>query len=56
MAFADADAGARHVESAHLKAAMEWMPDYVAGTPQIVHVEIPGATGWSETAELRPRG
>ncbi|MER5910315.1 putative quinol monooxygenase [Streptomyces sp. NPDC001982] len=54
-AFADGDAGAAHVQSAHFKAAMEWMPDYVAATPQIVNVEIPGATGWSEMAEVSPR-
>ncbi|MFR9673300.1 putative quinol monooxygenase [Streptomyces sp. TR02-1] len=54
-AFADADAGAAHVQSEHFRTAMSWMPDYVSGTPRIVNTEIPGATGWSEMAEVQPR-
>ena len=55
-AFADSDAGAAHVQSEHFKAATGWMPDVVASTPEIVHVEIPGASGWSEMGEVKPRG
>ncbi|MDX6227885.1 MAG: hypothetical protein QOI76_1275 [Frankiales bacterium] len=53
-AFADG-AGGAHVASDHFKAAMAWMPDVVASTPEIVNVEIPGATGWSAMAEVTPR-
>ena len=54
-AFADADAGAAHVQSDHFKTAMEWLPDVVASTPEIINVEIPGAQGWSHMAEMTPR-
>ena len=54
-AFADADAGAAHVGSEHFKAAMAWLPDKVSATPQIVNVEIPGASGWSSMGEVTPR-
>ena len=54
-AFADGEAGVRHVQSDHFRKAIGWMPDVVAGTPQIINVEIPGATGWSEMGEVRPR-
>ena len=53
-AFRDHEAGAAHVHSAHFAAAMAWMPDAVATTPEIIHVETPG-TGWSTMAELQPR-
>jgi quinol monooxygenase YgiN len=54
-AFADGDAGAAHVGSEHFATATGWMPDVVASTPQIVSIEIPGANGWSEMAEVKPR-
>jgi quinol monooxygenase YgiN len=54
-AFADGAAGATHVQSAHFRKAIGWMPDVVAGTPRIVNVEIPDATGWSEMREVTPR-
>jgi quinol monooxygenase YgiN len=54
-AFADGDAGAAHVASAHFKAAMDRLPDAVAEKPQIINVEIPGASGWSEMGEVTPR-
>ena len=50
-----ADAGAAHVQSDHFKTAMEWLPDVVASTPEIINVEIPGAQGWSHMAEVTPR-
>ncbi|MCS0603575.1 antibiotic biosynthesis monooxygenase [Streptomyces sp. LP11] len=53
-AFADADAGRKHVESAHFKTAMSWMPDVVASTPEIINTEVPG-TGWDRMGEVTPR-
>jgi quinol monooxygenase YgiN len=54
-AFADGDAGAAHVGSDHFKAAVDWMPDKVSATPEIINVEIPGASGWSPMGEVTPR-
>ncbi len=54
-AFADGDAGAAHVQSEHFKAAVALLPDYVAAPPEIINVEIPDASGWSEMAEVKPR-
>jgi quinol monooxygenase YgiN len=54
-AFTDAGAGAAHVQSDHFKTAMEALPDAVASTPEIINVEIPGAQGWSQMAEVTPR-
>jgi quinol monooxygenase YgiN len=53
-AFRDRAAGEAHVHSEHFQAAMAWMPDAIAETPEIIHVEVPG-DGWSTMAELRPR-
>jgi quinol monooxygenase YgiN len=53
-AFRDRAAGATHVQSEHFKAAMAWMPDMVATTPEIIHVEVPG-DNWSPMAEVQPR-
>jgi quinol monooxygenase YgiN len=55
-AFADGDAGVAHVKSEHFKTATAWMPDVVASTPEIINVEIPGASGWSEMGEVQARG
>ncbi|MGW4383973.1 putative quinol monooxygenase [Kitasatospora sp. NPDC004531] len=52
-AFADDEAGSRHVNSAHFKDAMVKMAGAVATTPQIVNVKVP-QNGWSEMAELKP--
>ena len=52
-AFASSAAGAAHVGSEHFKAAMEWMPELIAETPEIINVEVPGE-GWSRMAELAP--
>ncbi|WP_427925137.1 putative quinol monooxygenase [Streptomyces sp. cg40] len=54
-AFASPEAGADHVGSGHFKAAMAWMPDVVARTPDIINVEAKGQ-GWSRMAEVTPRG
>ena len=53
-AFASAEAGAAHVGSEHFKAAVAWMPDVVAETPDIINVEVEGG-GWSPMAEITPR-
>ncbi|MEW2395662.1 putative quinol monooxygenase [Streptomyces sp. NPDC046862] len=53
-AFASGEAGVEHVDSEHFKAAMAWMPDVVAMTPDIINVETPGQ-GWSRMAEITPR-
>ena len=50
-AFRDGAAGGEHVNSAHFKAAIRELPPFLAGVPQIVNVEVPGA-GWSELAEM----
>ena len=52
-AFASSEAGAAHVGSEHFKAAMEWMPELITETPEIINVEVPGE-GWSRMAELAP--
>ena len=52
-AFRDRAAGEAHVHSEHFQAAMAWMPDAIAATPDIIHVEAPG-DGWSTMAELQP--
>ena len=49
------DAGAAHVNSDHFKAAMAWMPDVVAESPEIINVQVPG-DGWSRMAEIKPSG
>lgn len=54
-AFASGKAGEEHVNSEHFKAAMSWMPDVIAETPQIVNVEVP-QDGWGRMGELSPRG
>jgi hypothetical protein len=33
---------------------MAWMPDAIAETPEIIHVEVP-QDGWSRMGELAPR-
>jgi quinol monooxygenase YgiN len=53
-AFRNQEAGAAHVQSDHFKAAMALMPDMIATTPEIIHVEVPGES-WSTMAELQPR-
>jgi quinol monooxygenase YgiN len=53
-AFRDRAAGEAHVHSEPSKAAMAWMPDVVAETPEIIHVEAPRES-WSTMAELQPR-
>jgi quinol monooxygenase YgiN len=50
-AFRDAQAGVEHVSSGHFKAAITEQPSMLAGTPDIVNVEIPG-TEWSKLAEM----
>ena len=50
-AFRDGDAGAAHVQSAHFKAAQDWLPRHLAETPRIVNFTIP-QDDWSELGEM----
>jgi quinol monooxygenase YgiN len=50
-AFRDGDAGAAHVRTEHFKAAIRELPAFLAETPEIVNVEVPG-TEWSQLAEM----
>jgi len=50
-AFRDGDAGAAHVQSAHFKAAQDWLPRHLAQTPRIVNFDIP-QDDWSELGEM----
>jgi quinol monooxygenase YgiN len=53
-AFQSAEAGQAHVNSEHFRTAMAWMPDLIAETPEIIHVEV-SQDGWSRMSELAPR-
>jgi quinol monooxygenase YgiN len=50
-AFRDAAAGGAHVGSEHFKTAIAEQPAWLAETPEIVNVEVPG-TAWSVLAEM----
>ncbi|MFE4000951.1 putative quinol monooxygenase [Nocardioides sp. YIM B13467] len=54
-AFADDDAGAAHVTSAHFKQAQADLPRHLAETPRIVNTNVPGQE-WSELGELAVTG
>ncbi|MEJ3658319.1 putative quinol monooxygenase [Actinomycetes bacterium KLBMP 9759] len=54
-AFRDG-AGEAHVTSDHFKAAMGWMPDVVATTPDIVSIQGVDGEGWGKMGEITPRG
>ncbi len=51
-AFRDGDAGGAHVQSPHFKDAQRELPPYLASTPQIVNVEVPGED-WSLLGEMQ---
>lgn len=51
-AFRDDAAGAAHVQTAHFKAAQEFLPKHLAETPRIVNFSLP-QQDWSELGELR---
>ena len=51
--FASAAAGQVHVSTEHFAAAMAWMPDVLAQTPDIINVEV-AQDGWGKMAELQP--
>jgi len=50
-AFEDDEAGVAHVTSQHFKEAQATLPEYLAETPRIVNMKVPG-TEWSELGEL----
>ncbi|MFC8917163.1 putative quinol monooxygenase [Streptomyces sp. NPDC047821] len=54
-AFADAEAGAAHVDSDHFRAGIEAMAGAIATTPEIINVDLPDRRGWDAMAELTPR-
>lgn len=53
-AFESSEAGQAHVNSEHFRNAMAWMPDLIAETPEIIHVEV-AQDGWGRMGELSPR-
>jgi quinol monooxygenase YgiN len=54
-AFRDGAAGGEHVQSQHFADAQRELPQYLAATPRIINVEVPG-TEWSELGEMRVEG
>jgi quinol monooxygenase YgiN len=50
-AFRDGDAGAAHVQSAHFKAAQQWLPRHLAETPRVINVTVP-QDDWSPLGEM----
>ena len=53
-AFRDDAAGAAHVGSEHFRTAQRELPAFLAETPRIINVTVPG-TEWSELGELAVR-
>ncbi|EFL36777.1 antibiotic biosynthesis monooxygenase [Streptomyces viridochromogenes DSM 40736] len=54
-AFRDDEAGAAHVQSAHLKAAQQTLPPHLAETPRIVNATIP-QDDWALLGEMAVPG
>ncbi|MEU8519940.1 putative quinol monooxygenase [Streptomyces sp. NBC_01216] len=50
-AFADAEAGAAHVASAHFEEGLRTMGEAIAVTPEIINAEVP-QQGWGPMGEL----
>ena len=50
-AFRDDAAGGAHVQSAHFQKATSELPAYLAETPRIVNMSVPG-TQWSRLGEM----
>ncbi|GEP40534.1 hypothetical protein NPS01_41970 [Nocardioides psychrotolerans] len=50
-AFEDDAAAGAHVSSDHFFAAQRELPPYLAATPRIINMTVPG-TSWSEMGEL----
>ncbi|MGW5303314.1 putative quinol monooxygenase [Streptomyces griseoluteus] len=50
-AFRDDEAGARHVQSAHFKAAQQTLPPHLVETPRVVNVSVP-QDDWSFLGEM----
>jgi quinol monooxygenase YgiN len=47
--FASREVSDRHVQTDHFKEFIGWLPDMVAGAPDIINVEV---DGWSSMSEL----
>lgn len=54
-AFADDDAAAAHVQSAHFKQAQQTLPPHLAETPKIVNSKVP-QDDWSLLGEMAVSG
>ena len=50
-AFRDDAAGGAHVQSSHFQKATSELPAYLAETPRIVNMSVPG-TEWSRLGEM----
>lgn len=50
-AFRDEEAGVEHVRSDHFKRATQELPSFLARTPAIINVQVPG-TEWSQLGEM----
>ena len=53
-AFRDDAAGGAHVQSVHFQKATSELPAYLAETPRIVNMSVPG-TEWSRLGEMEVR-
>lgn len=53
-AFESREAGEAHVKSEHFHTWLSWVPDLIATTPEIIHVEVP-QDGWGRMGEVSPR-
>jgi quinol monooxygenase YgiN len=53
--FTDADAGAAHMGTTHVKQFMDRAPDLVAAQPEIVYIDSPAVNGWGPMGEIQPR-
>lgn len=51
-AFANEEAGRIHVESPHFQSVTTELPKWLAGVPEIVHVETP-SDGWDRMSEFQ---
>ncbi|WP_433801706.1 putative quinol monooxygenase [Actinomycetospora sp. CA-084318] len=53
--YADADAGAEHVNSEHAQWFFGWLPSVVSRVPTIVYQDLPAGVDWAEMGEVAAR-
>ena len=53
--FADAEAGAEHMQQSHVQHFMETAPDSVSAPPHIIYVDAEEVAGFVEMGEIAPR-